>query len=131
MTAPALLDGGVRAAILALVTTYVYAEGVRFPVPDTWSLGMSVAVGLVISAVLGILARLWCRDPWVVVAGSTAGFIFGANRSCISDISLSWWQRVECGLMLPYAIAWWAFVVSGWALAHLTKARILKARAVA
>jgi hypothetical protein len=131
MKAAAILGTTLRSVLVGVPTGLMYAATVGTPVPEGWSMQVALGLGLTCAGLLGLMMRMVSRELRTTVAGSFVGVLFGANRACVSDTFLSWWQRVECGILFPYSLGFWAFVVAGWALAHLATARIFRVRSVA
>ena len=131
MKAAAILGMTLRTALLGVLTGLLYAASVATPVPEGWSLQIALALALTCAGLLGLMARILSPNLGTTVAGSIVGVLFGANRACVSDTFLTWWQRVECGLLFPYSLGFCVLVVGGWALAHFATTRIFGVRTVA
>ena len=131
MKAAAILGMTLRTMLLGVLTGLLYAATVATPVPEGWSLQIALVLGLTCAGLLGVMTRILSRNLGTSVAGSILGVFLGAYRACVSDTLLSWWQRVECGFLFPYSLAFWVFVLAGWALAHLATARIFRVLSVA
>ncbi|MBX7185655.1 MAG: hypothetical protein K1Y01_10970 [Vicinamibacteria bacterium] len=126
-----VVDMILRAAILAVAASWLYAAIVFSHLPEGWTVWMVLSAGAAFAICLGAVARLVCRDVSTAVMGGVVGTLLGANDACITDTMLSWWQRTECGLFLPYSLVFLASIIGGWSVSHFVSGRIFRERGVA
>jgi hypothetical protein len=98
---------------------HLYFRIVLTPMPPGWTVTGFANLGLGAAFVLGVLSRGLSRRAVPVALGGAAGILVGAYRACVSDVTISTWQRVECGLVGAYAVWLWATFVVAWILAHV------------
>jgi hypothetical protein len=107
-----------------VVWAHVYYRIVTTPMPPNWTIANVEYAGLGAAAVLGVLARGLSRRVIPVALGGAVGILGGSYRACVSDITISAWQRVECGLVGLYP-AWLLVTFTGvWVFVHLVVRRV-------
>jgi hypothetical protein len=98
---------------------HAYYRMVLIPMPSGWSLANLEYAGLGAAALLGCLARALSRRAIPVALGGLAGISGGAYRACVSDVTISAWQRVKCGWVGVYPAWLFATFIGSWAAVHL------------
>ena len=118
------LQRSAAAALLcASIWTLFYFLFLRTPLPRGWTIRRTECVWIVAGAAGGALCRLISRRLWPVGLGAGAGIAFGGAEAYVSDVYMSYWQRMSSGLVLaPFPLFLWTAILGGWAVARLISA---------
>jgi hypothetical protein len=85
------------------------------PLPALWTLHSAELACLVAGIIGGALACMVSRQLWPVALGAAVGIVLGGAEALVSDISISYWQRITSGLVLaPFPLYLWLCIVVSW-----------------
>jgi hypothetical protein len=107
--------GTVAALVNACAWTLVYFLFLRTPLPAGWTVRSAEFACLAAGVMGGALGCLTSRRLWPVALGAATGIIFGGAEAVVSDVSMSYWQRVTSGLVIaPLPLYLWLSIVTSW-----------------
>src|SRR5215468_5719796 len=92
---------GIIAAIVnACAWTLLYFLFLRTPLPTGWTMRSAELGCLTVGVIGGALACMTSRRLWPVALGAAIGIVLGGAEAVVSDVSLSYWQRVTSGFVM-------------------------------
>ena len=104
--------------------TLFYFFAMRTSLPAGWSVRRAELAILAVAAAGGALSRAVSRTISPVVFGAAAGVVLGGSEAYVSDVSVSFWQRVAGGLVnTPFTILLLVVIASAWTVAHVVLRR--------
>ena len=114
---PTRLDRQIRTI---LITASAWALFFYFFIRMPWLMWISWnclwTLGLVGSAVLGVLSRSISREMWPVGVGCAAGLILGSDKAYFTDTIISEWDQLWRGITSfgLYPLWTWVAAVASW-----------------
>jgi len=107
--------GTIAAILNACVWTLLYFLFLRTPLPAGLSMRSAELALLAAGVVGGAIACIISRRLWPVALGAASGIILGGAEAVVSDISISYWQRVTDGfVMAPLPAYLWLCIIASW-----------------
>jgi len=101
--------------INASAWSLVYFLFLRTPLPAGWTIRSAELASLGARIIGGALACTTSPRLWPVALGAATGVILGGAEAVVSDISISYWQRVTSGLVVaPLPLYLWLSIVMSW-----------------